>query len=138
MQSTFFNLGRFLKKLVDDWCCSITKGSIYYIKHMFMQPFCMKVVWVEIWCLIEVSIMFYICTYCFFTLWGRVSSRWVCFQYYIMSNKCAPLINTPIIYLSKKNVWIVKFIKLYWYLIILDLTSSWTLPNYIVDFFFRM
>ena len=34
MQTTFFYLGRFLKKLADDQCSSITKGSIYYIKHM--------------------------------------------------------------------------------------------------------
>ncbi len=38
-QTTFFYLGRFLNKLADDHCSSITKGSIYYIKHMYIQPF---------------------------------------------------------------------------------------------------
>ncbi len=33
MPSTVFYLGRFLKKLADDQCSSITKGSIYHIKH---------------------------------------------------------------------------------------------------------
>ena len=34
MHSTFFHLGRFLKKLApDDQCSSITKDSIYHIKH---------------------------------------------------------------------------------------------------------
>ncbi len=32
MQTTFFYLERFLKKLADDQCSSITKGSITYIK----------------------------------------------------------------------------------------------------------
>ncbi len=39
MQSTFFYLGRFLKKLSDDQCSSITKGSIYHIKHMYIDLF---------------------------------------------------------------------------------------------------
>ena len=29
--------------------------------------------WPEIWCLMEVSTMFYICRYCVFTWWGRVT-----------------------------------------------------------------
>ena len=33
MQSTFFYLGRFIKKLADHQCSSITKGSIYHFKH---------------------------------------------------------------------------------------------------------
>ncbi len=33
IQTTFFYLERFLKKLADDQCFSITKGSIYHIKH---------------------------------------------------------------------------------------------------------
>ena len=49
----------------------ITKGSIYYIKHMYIQPFSMEVDWPEIWHLMEVSTMFYNCTCCIFTLWGR-------------------------------------------------------------------
>ncbi len=38
-KSTFFCLGKFLNKLADDKCSSITKGSIYYIKHMYIKPF---------------------------------------------------------------------------------------------------
>ncbi len=64
MQATFFYLGRFLKKLV---CFLITKGSIYYIKHMFIQLFTMGVDWPEIWHLMDISTMFYICRYCIFT-----------------------------------------------------------------------
>ena len=30
IQTTFFYLGRFLKKLADDQCFSMTKGSIYH------------------------------------------------------------------------------------------------------------
>ncbi len=33
MQTTFFYLGRFLNKLADDQCSSITNGSIYHVKH---------------------------------------------------------------------------------------------------------
>ncbi len=66
-QSTFFSLGKSLKKLADDqWY----KGSIYYIKHMYIQPFSMEVHWPKMCCLMEVCTMFYICTYCVFTLWG--------------------------------------------------------------------
>ena len=75
MQSTFFCLGKFLKKLADSQCSSITKGSIYYIKHMYIQPFSMEVDWPEIWCLMEVSTVFYICTYCIFTLRGSVVQK---------------------------------------------------------------
>ncbi len=39
VQTTFFYLGRFLKKLADDQCSSITKFSIYHIKYMSIQPF---------------------------------------------------------------------------------------------------
>ncbi len=72
MQATFFYLGRFLKKLADDQCSSITKGSVYHIKHIYIQPFTTVVDWPEIWCLMEVSTMFYICRYCVFTWCGRV------------------------------------------------------------------
>ena len=68
---TFFHLGKFLKKLADDQCSSITKGSIFYIKHMYIQPKTMGVDWPEITCLMEVSIMFYMCTYCVFAWYGR-------------------------------------------------------------------
>ncbi len=33
IQSTSFYLGKFLKKLADDQCSSIPKGSIYNIKY---------------------------------------------------------------------------------------------------------
>ncbi len=36
--STFFCFGKFLKKLAEDQCSSITKGSVYYVKHMHIQP----------------------------------------------------------------------------------------------------
>ena len=42
-QSASFCLGKFLKKFADDQCSSITKGSMYYIKHMYVQPFSMEV-----------------------------------------------------------------------------------------------
>ncbi len=71
MQGTFFCLGKFLKKLADNQCFSITKGSIYYIKHMYIQPFNTEVDWAEICHLKEVSTMFSICRYCIFTLWKR-------------------------------------------------------------------
>ena len=71
MQATSFNLGRFLKKLADDQCSTIAKGSIYHIKHMSIQPFTIEVDWSEIGFLIEVSTMFNICTYCVFT-WYRI------------------------------------------------------------------
>ena len=37
-KTNFFYLGRFLKNLADDQCSSITKGRIYHIKHMTIQP----------------------------------------------------------------------------------------------------
>ncbi len=30
---------KLMKKLADDQYSSITKGIIYYIKHMYIQPF---------------------------------------------------------------------------------------------------
>ncbi len=74
MQTNFFYLGRFLKKLVDDQCSSITKGSIYHINHMYIQPFNTVVDWSEIWWLMEVSTMVYICRYYVFTWGGRTTS----------------------------------------------------------------
>ncbi len=71
MQTTFFYLGRFLTKLADDQCSSITKGSIYHIKHMYIHPFTTVVDWLEIGSLMEVSAMFYICRYCVFAWNGR-------------------------------------------------------------------
>ncbi len=70
MQATLFCLRRFLKKLADDQYSSISKGSIYYIKHTSIEPFAMGMGWPEINHLMEVSIMFDICTYCVFTLYS--------------------------------------------------------------------
>ena len=44
-QSTFFCLGKFMKKSADDQCSSITKWRIYYIKHMYIQPLSWK--WID-------------------------------------------------------------------------------------------
>ena len=41
----FFYLERFLKKLADDQCSARSKGSIYHIKHMYMQSFTAVVDW---------------------------------------------------------------------------------------------
>ncbi len=60
-------LGKFLKWWADHQSSSITKGGIYHIKHMYIQPFTIVADWPEIWCLLEVSAMFYICRYCVFT-----------------------------------------------------------------------
>ncbi len=60
----FFCLGKLLKWLADDQSSSITKGSIYYINYMNIQPFSMKVDWKEIWHQMDVCSMFYICRYC--------------------------------------------------------------------------
>ena len=67
-----FYLGNFLKKLAEAQYSWITKGSIYHIKHMYIQLFTPVVDWPEIRCLREVSCtMFYICRYCVFT-WEAV------------------------------------------------------------------
>ena len=39
IQTIFFYLGRFLKKLADDQCSSITKSSIYHCKHIIHTTF---------------------------------------------------------------------------------------------------
>ncbi len=44
----------------DDQCSSITKGSIYFMKRTYIQPATTVVDWPEIWCLMELSTMFYI------------------------------------------------------------------------------
>ncbi len=69
-QTTFFYFERFLKKLADDQYSSITKGSIYNFKHVYIQPFTTVVDWPEIWCLMEVTTMFYSCRYCIFAYCG--------------------------------------------------------------------
>ncbi len=81
MQSTFFCLGKFLKKIADDQRSSTTKESIYCIKHMYIHPFSMEKVWPEIWRIMEVSTMFYICTYCIFILWGRLKEHYIFWTY---------------------------------------------------------
>ena len=60
--TSFFNLLKFLKKLAADQCSSITKGSIYYMKHVHIQTSSMEVNWPETWHLVEV---FMFCT-CFY------------------------------------------------------------------------
>ncbi len=45
IQTTFFYLGKFLKKLSEEQCSKIRKDSIYHIKHMFMQHFTIGVNW---------------------------------------------------------------------------------------------
>ena len=64
MQSTLFCLWKLLMNLTDDQCSSITKGSIYHIKHTYIHPFNMEADWPEIWRIMEVSTVFCICTYC--------------------------------------------------------------------------
>ncbi len=46
--SIFLWLEKFLKKYTNDQCSSITKGSIYHMKHMYKQSFSMGVDWPEI------------------------------------------------------------------------------------------
>ncbi len=43
----FFCLGKFLNWIADDQPSSITKGSVFYmyIKHLYIQPFSMELVW---------------------------------------------------------------------------------------------
>ena len=62
------------EKLADDQCSSITKGSIYHIKRMYIHPFTTVVDWSEMWHLMEVSTMFYICRYRGFSWYGRHGS----------------------------------------------------------------
>ncbi len=46
-QSTFFCLGKFLKKLANDQCSVITKGRIYNIKHNYVQNNLLAWKWIE-------------------------------------------------------------------------------------------
>ena len=46
MQTTLF----YLKKIADNQCGSITKGSIYHMKRIYIQPH-----------LVKISTMFHIC-----------------------------------------------------------------------------
>ena len=61
-----------MEKLAVDQCSSIIKGSIYHTKQISIHLFIMGVDWPEIRCLMEVSVMFDICKYCIFTLYGRL------------------------------------------------------------------
>ncbi len=63
-----FYLERFLKKLADDQRSSVTKRSIYYMKHMCIQPLSLEVDWPDIWCLIEVSTVCFIFAHTAFLL----------------------------------------------------------------------
>ncbi len=70
-KTTFFYLGRFVKKLADDHCSSILK-TVYTISNiMSIQPFKMGMDWTEIARLMEVSFIFNICRFCVFTWYGR-------------------------------------------------------------------
>ncbi len=66
-----FTLKDSWRKLGDDQCSSVTKASVYHIKHMYIQPLITVVDWPEIWCLMEVSVLFYISRYCDFTWYSR-------------------------------------------------------------------
>ncbi len=90
MQNTFFCIGKFLKWLAGDESSSITKGSIYYIKHMYIQPFSMGVDWREIWHQMDVSTMFYICRYCVL-LCGADLFNWALIHLYNFATFCNPL-----------------------------------------------
>ncbi len=61
----------------DNQYFSITKGSIYHIKHMYIQPFAKIVYFPDIWCLMEVSTLFYICRYWVFTTAERKSRGFI-------------------------------------------------------------
>ncbi len=73
IRTTFFYLWRSLKKLADDNTLQHLKVvSTIIIKHMNIKSFTMDVDWPEIesLCLMEVSLMFDICTYLVFTLYS--------------------------------------------------------------------
>ncbi len=48
---------------------------LLYQTYIYIQPFRMEVDWQEIWGLMDVSTMSYICIYCVFTEWGRYSKQ---------------------------------------------------------------
>ncbi len=75
MLSTLCYPGRVLKKLADDQCSSITNGSTYHSNQVYIQLLTMGVDWPKIGCQMEVSIVFAICTYCIFTLYGRMGDE---------------------------------------------------------------
>ena len=89
---TFFCLGKFLKWWADNLSSSMTKGRIYYIKHLYIQPFSMEVDWREIRHQMDVSNMFYICRHCVFTLWGRLLKPR---PYQVHCSKCVKFLLRP-------------------------------------------
>ncbi len=82
-ESTFFYLRNFLKKLADDQCSSITKGSIYYIKGMYKQPFSMEMDWPEIGRFMEVTTVYYVCTYMRFYFVLQKMAKATCFCFWV-------------------------------------------------------
>ncbi len=71
MQTTFFYIERFLKKLADDQNSSINKGSIYQIKHMYIQPFTTVVDRPEIWCFGSIYYVLYLRILRFYVVWQQ-------------------------------------------------------------------
>ncbi len=74
MQTTFFYLEIFPKKLADDQCFSTTKGSrpIYHIKLMLIQPFAWDWIGLKLDVISNLLCLIF-CTHCVFTLNGRVT-----------------------------------------------------------------
>ncbi len=57
--------------------------TFFYLErflNMYIQPFSTVVDWAEIWYLMEVSTMFYICRYCVFTWGGRAPIHVICWK----------------------------------------------------------
>ena len=84
IQTTFFSCWRFIKKLAENQCSSITKGNIYHIKHIH-TTFTMVVDWPEIECSMEVFTMFDICTYFLFALYCTTYCKLLLADYLIDS-----------------------------------------------------
>ncbi len=86
IQAAFFYLGRFLKKVADDHCSSITKGSIYHIKHVHTTFYNGSG---QTWnCFMEVSFMFDICSYYVFTLYSTILAMHTWIQTFTFSPVC--------------------------------------------------
>ena len=88
-----------MKKLADDQCSSTSKGSIYHIKYMSIQSFTIGVNWPGIGCLMEVSIMSDIYTYCLFT-W-----LYICDLIKQNESKVGPGPKQNFTYGCKKDTW---------------------------------
>ena len=75
--NTFFFLERDVKQ-VDNQYSSITKGSIFHIKHTLIKLLNMGVDWPEIGPLMKGSIMFDICRYYLYTSYSRIDEKvWI-------------------------------------------------------------